>query len=179
MEEFIQFRKIPRLTRECTITEKIDGTNGQICILEDGVTMLVGSRNRWITIENDNYGFAKWAKDNEQELLKLGPGRHYGEWYGKGIQRGYGLTGRRFVIFNVSKWQDTTNLPSCVGLVPVLATGMFDSGLIETTLNNLKLTGSRISPGFMDVEGIVIHHKASNYLFKKTVEHDEGKNERV
>ena len=34
--EFIKFEKIARLNREIIITEKIDGTNAQICITEDG-----------------------------------------------------------------------------------------------------------------------------------------------
>ena len=32
MITFEEFKKIPRLFRDCTITEKIDGTNGQIVI---------------------------------------------------------------------------------------------------------------------------------------------------
>mgnify|MGYP003564223801 FL=1 len=66
--EFETFPKINRLKRECVITEKLDGTNAQIAITEDGV-MFVGSRNRWITPEDDNYGFARWARDNHEELL--------------------------------------------------------------------------------------------------------------
>ena len=30
--EFVEFQKIPRLRRECIISEKIDGTNGAIFI---------------------------------------------------------------------------------------------------------------------------------------------------
>ena len=30
MEEFVGFPKIPRLTRDCVITEKLDGTNASI-----------------------------------------------------------------------------------------------------------------------------------------------------
>ena len=33
---FTPFQKIPRLSREMIITEKIDGTNSCICITEDG-----------------------------------------------------------------------------------------------------------------------------------------------
>jgi hypothetical protein len=43
--EFAEFPKMARLSRECIITEKIDGTNAQICITDDG-QMLVGSRTR-------------------------------------------------------------------------------------------------------------------------------------
>jgi len=54
--EFKTFAKIPRLSRECIITEKIDGTNGVIWIPDSAVSytfnsdrevpFLVGSR-RW------------------------------------------------------------------------------------------------------------------------------------
>jgi len=33
---FQEFPKIPRLNREMIVTEKIDGTNGQIIITDDG-----------------------------------------------------------------------------------------------------------------------------------------------
>ena len=56
--EFRKFNKIARLSREIVVTEKIDGTNGLIAIGEDG-EFQVGSRNQWITPENDNFGFAR------------------------------------------------------------------------------------------------------------------------
>ena len=34
--EFLEFPKMARLSREIIITEKIDGTNAQILITEDG-----------------------------------------------------------------------------------------------------------------------------------------------
>ena len=68
--DFIKFPKIFRVSRPCVITEKIDGTNAQICITEEG-EFLVGSRTRWITPEDDNYGFARWANENKEELLRL------------------------------------------------------------------------------------------------------------
>lgn len=79
--EFREFPKIARLNRECLITEKIDGTNASILITEDG-QFLTGSRTRWITPQDDNYGFSKWAHDHRDELMQLGPGHHFGEWWG-------------------------------------------------------------------------------------------------
>jgi len=91
--DFVTFSKISRLVRDVVVTEKIDGTNAQVTITEDG-RFLTGSRNRWITPDDDNHGFARWAKDHELELREgLGFGTHYGEWWGQGIQRRYGLTG--------------------------------------------------------------------------------------
>ena len=80
--EFKEFPKIARLSREIIVTEKIDGTNAQILITEDG-QILTGSRTRWITPQDDNFGFAKWVEENKAEILKLGQGQHFGEWWGE------------------------------------------------------------------------------------------------
>ena len=83
--EFIEFPKLARLSREIIVTEKIDGTNAQVHITEDG-KITAGSRTRWITPEADNFGFAAWGQENRGHLLELGPGSHFGEWWGAGIQ---------------------------------------------------------------------------------------------
>jgi len=172
--EFIKFNKIPRLTRECVITEKIDGTNGVIHIGEEG-EFLVGSRSRWITPKTDNHGFCKWALENKEELLRLGVGTHYGEWWGSGIQRGYGLLNgeKRFSLFNTHRWSDDLVRPKCCHVVPVLYTGIFDTFMIDKVLHALANKGSQASPDFMKPEGIVIFHRAGNLLFKKTIKDDE------
>jgi len=172
--EFIGFPKISRLNREIIITEKIDGTNAQIYITGEG-DFFVASRTRWITPDNDNHGFAKWAYEHKEELLKLGPGRHYGEYWGQGIQRNYGLKEKRFSLFNVSRWGgfELNDRPKCCDVVPTLWMGDFDTNRIKTVLNELKLNGSVASPGYMFPEGIVIYHTASRTCFKVTVEHDD------
>jgi hypothetical protein len=172
-QPFKEFPKIPRLSRECVITEKIDGTNGVICITEDG-DVRAGSRSRWITPAEDNYGFAKWVEGNKSELLKLGPGIHYGEWWGHGIQRNYSLTEKRFSLFNVSRWSDDAVRPACCHVVPVLARDLFDTPALGLkVLKRLKDEGSVAAPGFMNPEGIIIFHVAANLLFKKTLDRDE------
>jgi len=186
--DFIEFPKIARLSREIVITEKIDGTNAQIFI-DDTVQgihypaspehfkMHAGSRTKWITPEDDNYGFARWVEANKDELMKLGPGSQFGEWWGKGIQRGYGVPDKRFSLFNTSLWgpggKNESMKPSCCGVVPVLYKGPFDTGQINMTLHDLQLKGSVAAPGFMKPEGIVIFHTAQGHLFKKTIEKDE------
>lgn len=173
MAEFKKFPSIGRYSRDCTITEKIDGTNGLIYISDDFKEFEVGSRTRWITPQNDNMGFAKWAYIHKDELITgLGPGYHYGEWWGQGIQRRYGLNEKRFSLFNSKRWLHNPR-PECCHVVPVLYEGMFDSGFIELALNNLRISGSIASPGFMQPEGIVIFHHATGQLFKKTLEKDD------
>lgn len=168
--DFVEFPKMPRLSREVVVTEKIDGTNAQICITEDG-GFYVGSRTRWITPDADNFGFATWAYANRDELMQLGPGSHFGEWWGCGIQRKYGLDHKRFSLFNVDRWGDSR--PACCHVVPVLYRGVMDTFEIETCLQRLAFEGSAAAPGFMKPEGIVVYHIAGRVGFKKTIEKDE------
>lgn len=170
---FEEFTKIPRLSRECIVTEKIDGTNGTILVLEDG-QVVAGSRTRWITPEQDNYGFAAWVRDHAEELRAgLGTGMHRGEWWGQGIQRKYGQDRKRFSLFNTSKWSDPALRPACCDCVPILYVGLFDTQEIGKVLKMLSEQGSSAAPGFMKPEGIVIFHIAGNLFFKKTIEKDE------
>jgi hypothetical protein len=172
--DFREFPKIPRLSREMVITEKIDGTNGSIAIDVLSGEFLVGSRTRWITPENDNHGFARWAYEHKDELVVgLGDGVHFGEWWGAGIQRGYGLKEKRFSLFNVSRWGDEAIRPACCHVVPVLYRGEFDTVRIGTEIERLKTLGSVAAHGFMKPEGVVVFHVAGNLMFKKTIEKDE------
>jgi len=194
MQEFKEFPKIARFSREVVVTEKIDGTNACIFISEDGGEFLTGSRTRWITPENDNYGFSRWAYERKLDLMELGPGLHFGEWWGSGCQRGYGLQKgeKRFSLFNVARWclhgqppqqmptadsrivkmQDV--LPPCVGLVPVLWRGQFDDLDLDAVLEDLRQNGSKVAPGYFSPEGVVIFHVAGRVGFKKTLIGDEG-----
>jgi len=182
--EFKGFHKISRYSRECIITEKIDGTNGLISIDEKN-NVFAGSRNRWLwgstqsEIHNDNHGFAKWVKENKEELLRLGKGYHYGEFWGKGIQRQYDLKEVRFSLFNVSKWADDTIRPKCCSVVPVLFRGEFTTQNVFDALDLLKIKGSYARPEYMNPEGIVIFHVASGHYYKKTIDGDSSKYEQT
>ena len=184
---FEPFPKLARLKRGCVITEKIDGTNAQVLvrlamdveaydpnyvIARDGDYLLfAGSRTRMLKPgkDTDNFGFAAWVYDNAPELLKLGSGRWFGEWYGQGIQRGYGLTEKRFALFNTARPKET--LPACVSQVPVILKGSLNDA--DSCMAALKTVGSYAVPGFMSPEGIVIYHTASRTAYKQTFEHDE------
>lgn len=190
-EEFVEFPKMARLMREIIITEKLDGTNAQVWISDDLSEVRAGSRTRWITPTDDNFGFAAWVEAHREELLTLGPGRHYGEWWGCGIQRNYGLKEKRFSLFNVQRWVlhgaepkpiQTTDprvvkmqqvLPPCCGLVPVLYRGQFSQWSIDDALYTLRIYGSAAVKGFPKPEGIVVYHVAGNVGFKRTIEKDD------
>lgn len=177
---FESFQKISRAKTGfgCVITEKLDGTNAQI-LIEDGKIVGVGSRNRWIAPgkETDNYGFAGWVQENEEELLKLGDGQHFGEWYGAGIQRAYGRTGsdKRFALFNTGRWSDAAVRPACCECVPVLYAGEFSREAINLVMRELSAGGSVMVPGFMRPEGIIVYLPGPRILLKDTFEHSDGK----
>lgn len=170
MSDFVPFPKIPRLKRGCIITEKIDGTNAQVVVGEDG-SVRAGSRKRWITPEDDNFGFARWVAEHADGLRELGPGQHFGEWWGVGIQRGYDLTERRFSLFNAGRWSNER--PSCCDVVPVLYSGDFSTDVVDETLASLKESGSRARPGFMRPEGIIVYMTAARHIYKVLAENDD------
>jgi len=196
---FEAFPKIPRLMRDIVVTEKLDGTNAQILIQthqeavadlsntppcpdyvmdDDTYVVRAGSRKRWLSPEDktkDNFGFAKFVLDNFYALTRaLGPGRHYGEWWGAGIQRGYGLDVKVFSLFNTALW-NADNVPLCCEVVPVLYEGPFDQERIAGELRNLKTFGSYAAAGFMKPEGIVIYHTHARASFKVTLGSDGHK----
>ena len=173
MIDFEPYPKTQRLAGHVIVSEKIDGTNA--CVLIDflspgsefgGALVRAASRKRLITPDDDNFGFAAWVDQHAEELaFALGAGRHYGEWWGKGIQRGYGLDERRFSVFA----PEYAGLFTDWGLhsVPVLAyLPALDVRDVNVTLGRLSETGSHAVPGWMKPEGVVVHHKASGHRYK-------------
>jgi hypothetical protein len=196
MSDYPAFPKMPRLRRNCVVSEKIDGSNGLIFIEPFDVQsptlathamvgvhpdtgepsfIYAGSRSRWLRpVKNeDNFGFAAWVNANADELVKLGPGHHYGEWWGQGIQRTYGLKEKKFSLFNSKRWADPAVRPACTDVVPILYEGIFEDAAVSTALLNLEIYGSKAALGFFDPEGIVVWHEASKQSFKVTCKNDE------
>jgi hypothetical protein len=179
--EFAKWPSIQRLSSEiCWITEKIDGTNGIIYVPDTpDKPVLAGSRERWLTNEDgtppikgkDNFGFGEWVYERSANLRSLGPGYHYGEFHGKGIQRNYDLPDRRFASFEY--WRSDIQIQD-VCVVPVLYTGEPVSGIIDSTVNLLIKSGSTLYPGFMKPEGVVITFKnMKSAKFKRLCENDK------
>ena len=138
------------------------------------------SRKRLITPDADNHGFAAWVWANADALVQvLGEGLHFGEWWGNGIQRGYGLPKgeKRFSLFNTTRWAEyAAKLSEAVPelrVVPVLYEGLFSTNEVYLAKNDLREFGSRASTGFMNPEGVVVYHSAANVMFKSTLENDE------
>ena len=214
MPDFREFPKIPRLYKgHIVITEKIDGTNAQIHIeatpkpdavekpegallvdnADDEFTYLVwaGSRNRWLGPgKADNFAFFHWVQGNAARLATgLGPGTHYGEWWGHGIQRGYSQTEKNFSLFNVGRWYDPhmpratlseededgpESIPFIDGLsvVPVLYHGPWfgrPADPVQEALRRLEYSGSSLDSA-TPAEGVMIYHEASGYYLKAPFE---------
>lgn len=203
---FEAWPKTPRLFKESmVITEKIDGTNSAVGILErpaGSVTMeawgdaclvetasadylvYAQSRNRLITPAtrggkgSDNYGFAEWVWANADELARvLGAGLHFGEYWGHGIGRGYGMAESRFFsLFNTSRWKHLDipearaeiNPPEALRVVPVLNVHTLDTVQIRDTLLALEFSGSHAAPGYENPEGICVYLPAAKATFKVT-----------
>lgn len=199
---FVGWPSIPRLSKErIVITEKLDGTNACIVIrpapfgvgaLErsdrsivlyvdgDLVEFAVQSRKRFITPASDNFGFATWAYNNAEALISiLGYGQHYGEWWGLGIQRGYGLKEKRFSLFNAPRWMDgisafsdKTDIPG-LRTVPVLYAGQYDPWAISAAVEMVE-NGSVAAPEFTGkAEGVIIYHRELNASYKRLLENDD------
>src|SRR5437868_5114667 len=123
--EFQPWPKVARLNRDITITEKIDGTNAAIGVTDDG-EVYAQSRTRLITPKDDNFGFARWVAERAESIKEtLGPGLHFGEWWGPGIQRGYGVTDKRFSLFRAAVYAEAVATSPDLRVVPVLYNGPF------------------------------------------------------
>ena len=196
MIEFKEWPKTPRLMRNITITEKIDGTNAAIGIVfydaapdspDDSIIAYVTSaegiygvyaqsRTRLITPGKmtDNYGFAGWVRLHAVELVSaLGDGLHYGEWWGNGIQRRYDMPEKWFSLFNVDRFKDIETSLN-LNTVPVLYRGPNDTVAVAESLKVLRADGSVAAPGFMNPEGICVYSYASRTVSKVTLDHNDA-----
>lgn len=113
MSDFIKYVHLERFGTDevdginigkCHIFPKIDGTNASIW-LEDGV-FCCGSRNRVLSLDDDNAGFMAWATGRVElrALLDSIPAgsRVYGEWLVPHSLRTYRDDAwRRFYVFDV------------------------------------------------------------------------------
>lgn len=206
--EFQAWPKTPRLFRDIVITEKVDGTNSAIIIEKvddplanfDGVIAHVKVGGAWYDIgaqsrnrlilpgkTTDNHGFAQFVYENAEKLVELlGEGRHYGEWWGKGIQGRYNAQFKGFALFNTEKhdglytwFRDTSIGDVLVEAMPVLHKGPYSERMIREVLTELNTNGSVISP-FDPAEGIVVFHTQSRKVYKVTLDNnDKGKWELV
>jgi len=106
---------------------ELHGTNAAVRIEEDG-TVHAQSRSRDITPTQDNSGFAAWLEPFKDDWanadLPVGTVTFFGEWAGKGIQKGdavCGLNQKYFFIFAVQVDDEMFTCPDLIGqMIPDL-----------------------------------------------------------
>ena len=85
---------------------KLDGTNSSVWLSDDGVELKAGSRNRELTLDNDNAGFYRSLLDNgnaiSRYLREHSTHRLYGEWLVPHTLKTYDKDAwRKFYVFDV------------------------------------------------------------------------------
>ncbi len=197
MIEFQSWPKTSRFFRDIVITEKIDGTNaavgiqrvespeiGDLNVLayaqvgDNWYAVYAQSRNKLIKLGQDNAGFAGWVSTHAEELVTfLGEGLHFGEWWGSGIQRNYGLTKgeKHFSLFNTHRFADieaeSSHLLRCA---PILYQGPMVEKQITNALEYLVDNGSVAAPGYVNPEGICVYHSSSRLVQKVTLDNNDA-----
>lgn len=112
-----EYKQIPLPTITYRGTVKLHGTNAGIHVDMNTNMLTPQSREREITVESDNAGFARWVQDNHAQLVAFfrgGFGRLarrdsgftvYGEWIGPGIMKNVAINNfptKKFVIMSVA-----------------------------------------------------------------------------
>lgn len=111
--EFLKYQHLERLGTDevdgildgdCVVFYKIDGTNASVWMGDDG-NICAGSRNRELSLDNDNQGFMEHVTDNDlfYNLLRDRPNwRLYGEWLVPHSLKTYRQEAwRKFYVFDV------------------------------------------------------------------------------
>ncbi len=184
-EAWPKTKHVDKVLGSVIVTEKIDGTNACLVFEEDG-TMYAQSRNRIITPATDNQGFARWAYYHQDELFNiLGPGRHFGEWWGRGIGRKYNMEHNVFSVFNNGRFYKTdpgTTMDSMstraatssifdqVSAVPLIYTGEYNSPDMNMAIAELANGSSKAAAAynvdFKDPEGVCYYFREFDKVAK-------------
>jgi hypothetical protein len=182
----IEFKSWPKTTRrksKCTISEKLHGSNGALAfeVTDDSPTdgreiyvldiqMATQTRNRIVTVQDDQTGIARWAEANRDtlvmDLLHVNrmlpePGLYY--HYGEFMTRGH--TEPHFYLFNTRRWTGVQFRTPTLKVVPVLYEGDYYDGVVEECLEDLRQNGSKAHPG-TPAEGVVVYYPGNDTMFK-------------
>lgn len=150
----------PKLLYSCTV--KTHGTNAAVRLEIDG-SLTFQSRNRIITPQNDNAGFAEWADRKRDFFVDALSSIHerdgdvitvYGEWCGRNIQQGVAVNNlsKRFIAFGIrignsetQRWVDSylEEFDSPEDLI--FNTKQFPIELIEIDFNKPALVTQQLS----------------------------------
>jgi hypothetical protein len=157
----------------CYVFPKLDGSNGSVW-LGDDLKVKSGSRNRELTVDNDNQGFCEYINNHEgiQGLFSMqGELRLFGEWLVPHSLRTYREDAwRRFYVFDVfdeinqtyMSYEEYQPILESHGIdyippICVMNNATYDNLLVEIENNTFLIQEGRGAG-----EGIVI----KNYQFK-------------
>lgn len=177
--EFLKYQHIERFgTTEtngiefgmCYVFPKIDGTNSQLWT--DGNSLYAGSRNRELSIDNDNAGFMAWAV-NQNHIIdffcKYPNLRLYGEWLVPHTLKTYQKTAwNNFYVFDVMNGEEYLSydeykiLLDEFGIEYIPPICKVENPTYERLIKQLEKNGYLIEDGQGTGEGIVI----KNYSYK-------------
>ena len=150
----------------CYVFPKIDGTNSQVYLRDS--ELKAGSKNRELTLENDNQGFYKNIKDDENILAYLQKHpthRLYGEWLVPHTLKTYRSDAwRKFYIFDVCLDKEDESLE-------YLPYEIYQPLLVEFDLNYLAPL-KIIKNG--DYESFIKCLEVNNFLIKDGCGNGEG-----
>lgn len=176
--EFLKYQHLERFgTTEtagidmgmCYIFPKIDGTNSQLWF---NGGLHAGSRNRELTLDNDNAGFYNWAI-SQDKFVKFFTDyqnlRLYGEWLVPHTLKTYQKTAwNNFYVFDVIDgekylpYEDYKVLLDLYGIEYIPPICKIDSPTYERLITQLEKNSYLITDGAGTGEGIVI----KNYNYK-------------
>jgi hypothetical protein len=177
--EFLKYQHIERFGNDevdgiefgdCFIFPKVDGTNASVWLDDEG-NLKAGSRNRTLTLENDNAGFYAHVLSNDKikNYLKKHPThRLYGEWLVPHTIKTYREDAwRKLYIFDITIDKDEENIEYIpydiykplldefeLDYIPPIA--KVTNPVYETLLKSLEKNQFLIKDGQGVGEGIVI-----------------------
>lgn len=158
-----------------TVTEKVHGTNARFGMSVDGVPW-VGSRNLtvaegwdWLAQAREMQGFVEWVHDKfmgprGENVFRIPAGATvFGEWAGRGIQKGIDYGDKAFHMFGLAKSDMAGGLVSVdeawafaaehgIPFVPILKHG---PAMSLSELDMHRKAKSRLAP--QNREGVVIY----------------------
>ena len=169
----------PKPTIKFTQTVKIHGTNAGIGLTKDG-EFFQQSRNRLISVENDNSGFANWCEESIRKpylvrflsdvlwdttkLYKENPVIQavlFGEFAGQGIMKGVAVSGidKSFFAFSLYYLHEDGNVTKTTNIKDFKAESlglynifMFDNKTVDIDFNNTEETINKIIEDTLSVE---------------------------
>jgi hypothetical protein len=174
MSNFTKYQHIERLNHQavagilngkCYIFPKLDGTNGSVWY--DNGKICAGSRNRVLTLENDNAGFYAYVLQNEAinkyfDDINNQSTILYGEWLVPHSVKNYRSTAwRKFYIFDILETNDNK----------YIRFDLYQPRLEHFGLDYIHCLGVLENPTTDDIEFAANHN---NYLMERYSDTGEG-----